>query len=192
MANDGQNTWTWDNRSLWTDTRLLGDPSNLNDYKGPAFLLPAQDLLFVSAQGDVLEYRNALAGLSITQLMAMRQPCFGLNGPSPPACVGFAPTASNTTHLKPTLFNTNLYIHPKDTDASTINDDTYGFAWCGRRDVLNLPFDDASYFALGPHKTTFSLFSSSSELIQKLGVGGFITGGFSSNSSYYEVYVASG
>jgi hypothetical protein len=183
MANDGQDTWTWANRQLWTDKRLLGDPADLKDYKGPAFGMPAHDLLFVSSQGDVLEYRSALAGLSIPMLMVARQPCLGLTASNSNACYGTEPAGSlhHNTHLRSTLFNTNLYVHPRDTDDSPI-ENAYGFAWCGRRNV-NVPFDDAAYFALGPSE------GSTTELIQSQ-QNGVVTGGFSSNSSYYEVYVA--
>ena len=144
MANDGQATWNWVNRSLWTDNRLLGDANSLGDYKGPAFLQPAHDLLFVSSQGDMLEYDNALGGTAITMLMRTQQPCRGLDTLLPNPCFGFEATPRNNTHLRSKLFNHNLYVHPLDNDNSTSLENAYGFAWCAWDNAF-VSFDDAAY-----------------------------------------------
>ncbi len=68
FANDGVDTWTWNRCDLWHNAALLGEAQGSSDFKGRAWLAPANDLLFLSNTGEWIAYENALGSQSLAAL----------------------------------------------------------------------------------------------------------------------------
>lgn len=155
-SDDGQNTWTWAQRSLMTDTTSVGSVLVRNkDFKSPAqSLLPFRDLLFVHAPSSKWAAYSGVGNgtVSIASFMSAI---------SAPVCSyalaghGYHMTAG-TISLSGQLCDTDLYFHEGDIDGvgeaycmgdSGAQDSTYGPSW-NRSNNAPCPFDDPP--GLGP------------------------------------------
>ena len=64
VSDDGQNTWTWNERRLWdTNTLTFGNVTDIHlDFKSPAFHdLNISDILFVHSPSDVWAAYNDIS-----------------------------------------------------------------------------------------------------------------------------------
>jgi hypothetical protein len=154
-SDDGQDTWTWDDRHLWdTDTTTFGSLSSLDyDFKSPALHeVAAADMLFMhEPSGDWAGYNGVSDGSGD----------FGsvVDGIGEEICYtgtdGYAMSAG-TLSVSGNLCSTQLYINAADHDGTSsctgtsANQHTHGPAWSA--DYNNgCPFDDPSQTAsLGP------------------------------------------
>lgn len=147
VSNDGQDTWTWNNRFYWsTDTTTFGSPANRDaDYKSPALHeLEGYELLFVHQPSDHwARYAEALAGLSLgDRIGATPTNCAATSG-SPMANGSIAQGITSTPDPmvpNPTdrLCSTELFFNRQDYDAQSNGflcnidwawADTYGPHW---------------------------------------------------------------
>lgn len=173
-SDDGQDTWTWDNRTLWTtDKRVFGSLGNLAlDFKSSALHDVAfRDLLFVHAPSGVwAAYHNVTTDNStaldrfIEQTSAAAQQRWCPAAKTKPA--GY-PLSAGTLALFPESLlcnDTTLYITPPDFDGSLDScngtnhvGNSFGPTWNAARPRTGFgrdhgcPFDDPGYSAsLGP------------------------------------------
>jgi hypothetical protein len=154
-ANDGQNTWTWNNRLLWsTNTTLIGSPTVLNkDFKSAALhVMPFKDLLFVHAPSDVWASYYAVGDGK--QSLAQR-----IGGYANVVCwqpgQGF-PLSAGTLKAGGKLCSSNLFFnaHDHDGNATQCGDDdpTFGPSWSASNNGT-CPFDDPGLSGgLGPQQ----------------------------------------
>ena len=163
-SDDGQDTWTWDNRALLTtNTANVGSLATSNrDYKNPALhTMPMKDLAFVHYPSQQwASYHGISTGQTISDL---------LQNASAPQCdpnSGY-PMTNGTISAMAGLCSTDLYVHPGDYDngssaiidgptrcnayrdfGSPRDESTWGFAWSQSRDHT-CPFDDPAYSSFG-------------------------------------------
>lgn len=163
-SDDGQDTWTWNNRTLLTtNTSTVGSLATSNrDYKNPAVhTMPMKDLAFVHYPSQQwASYHGVSNGQTVSDL---------LENTSAPQCDpnGGFPMTHGTIVASAGLCSTNLYIHPGDFDngssaiidgptrcntyrdfGSPRDESTWGFAWSQSRDHV-CPFDDPAYSSFG-------------------------------------------
>jgi len=154
-SDDGQDTWTWDDRHLFdTDTTTFGSLSSLDaDYKSAALHeVLATDLLFVHEPSGVwAEYAGVGNGVeTFADLVA------GAGGPN---CLshgdGYA-MASGTLSATGNLCTTELFLNVQDRDGADCStpvtgNDTWGPAWSATTNNP-CPFDDPGVASsLGPN-----------------------------------------
>jgi hypothetical protein len=159
-SDDGQNTWTYDERArMTTDTTPIGSSAELSkDFKSPAYhVLPFTDLLFAHSSGQWAAYGGVGNGMTdIGTFMA---------GIAYPVCSlalagnGYPMTAGTIGGGQ--LCDTDLYFHLGDMDFNLSQpsseaycqgnqgDDTYGPAWSWANNH-GCPFDDPGQASLGP------------------------------------------
>ncbi len=188
-SSDGQNNWTWNNRTYWTtNTKTFGSPTAANkDLKSPAYhVLPVQEVLFIHRPSQV--WTTYLVGDGKSTLAAILT-AFG--GPKclDPAKDGFAKVAGNLK-VAGKLCNDKLYWSPLDKDGSANcgdNEHTYGPAFNGRDNSVSCHFDDpGTSGGLGP------LFNNGNLEYPALGFGralGLNTGKANAAENYIQVYV---
>jgi hypothetical protein len=159
-SDDGQHTWTWNQRTLMTtNTTLVGDVHARNkDFKSRALhALPFKDLLFIHApSGEWAAYANVSNG--------SRDVASFMGSITAPVCdLSLAgngyPLTAGTLTKRGKLCDTDLYFHLGDFDgfgkvdycqgvgAST--NSTYGPGW-NIGDNGGCPFDDPSAASFGP------------------------------------------
>jgi len=162
VSDDGQNTWTWDTRDLFsTNEMVVGSIEMLNrDFKSPAHHdLEFYDLLFVHAPSEMwAEYDDVGAGSeSLAELIAsIDEPVcnYGLAGDGYPLSAGTLLGKEEESNLCDTDLYFNLGDHEgnqgniMDCEAFG-NNSTYGPGW-NHGGNAGCPFDDPSDFALGP------------------------------------------
>jgi hypothetical protein len=161
-SDDGQHTWTWNQRTLMTtNTTLVGDVHQRNkDFKSRALhALPFKDLLFLHApSGEWAAYASVGNGsMSAASFMA------AINAPvCDPSLAGNGyPLTAGTLTKRGLLCDTDLYFHLGDFDglgsveycrrarADESQDSTYGPGWnIGYNG--GCPFDDPSSASFGP------------------------------------------
>ncbi|MDC0712075.1 fibrinogen-like YCDxxxxGGGW domain-containing protein [Stigmatella sp. ncwal1] len=159
-SDDGQHTWTWNQRTLMTDTATVGSVLTRNkDFKSAAqFSVPFADLLFVHApSGKWAAYGGVSHGsTSIASFMATL---------SAPICDltlagnGYEMTAGSLSTEDGRLCDTDLYFHLGDFDGTgdvnycqgldRLQDATYGPGW-SMHNNHTCPFDDSSAASFGP------------------------------------------
>eukprot|EP00052_Salpingoeca_macrocollata_P024820 m.223638 g.223638 ORF g.223638 m.223638 type:complete len:350 (+) comp22325_c2_seq4:58-1107(+) len=157
-SDDGQDTWTWSNRLLWsTDTSTFGSLNHLqHDFKSAALhSVLFRDVLFVhSPSGVWASYHNVSNGtLTFGDFVAgVSEQCYASSDS------GFPLTAGNFTPTALTCGDTSLYFNAKDRDGQTCNqihqlvggNDFYGPGWNSVGNNM-CPFDDVGVFgSLGP------------------------------------------
>ena len=144
-TDDGQDTWTWNNRNYWdTDTSTFGSLNALNrDFKSPALHeVSAKDVMFVHAPSGVWAGYNdvSAAGDSLaTTIGNIGSRCYGTER-------GFALSAGTLAQAG-NLCDTDLYISPQDQDGTSScggpssGANSYGPAWSARTNN-SCPLDD--------------------------------------------------
>lgn len=165
-SDDDQDTWTWDERTLWTsnEANVGNAPLYNKDYKNAAVHdLPIRDLSFYhepSKQWASYHGVNATPTETISSL---------LNSAPNPECDpndGFVMT-QGTISAGGKLCSTNLYLHAGDYDNDIFNvglgqtrcnnyrtfgtprdESTWGFSWSQTNDQ-SCPFDDPAYSSWG-------------------------------------------
>lgn len=151
-SDDGETTWTWDDRALWdTDTRVIGSLAALDrDYKSPVYhQLPFSDLLFVHGPSDVwAAYGSVGDGASAVSdfLGTMGSVCYG-------EMAGWPMTAGTLT-LSGGMCSTDVFFNAIDQDgASTCisHDDGFGPGWSASNNI-GCPLDDVGLYGFGPNK----------------------------------------
>ncbi|EGD82459.1 hypothetical protein PTSG_03109 [Salpingoeca rosetta] len=171
FANDGIDTWTWNRCDLWHNAALLGEAQGSSDFKGRAWLAPANDLLFLSNTGEWIAYENALGSQSLAALFT------GLPLPCASGCFSFTPTQKNIAPNANRCSDT-MFANPKDSDVGP-HQNTCGFAW-GFRHNNGCPLDDVGSFgSFGPNSEERSVEEPSL---------GFL-GGELAQGMYMELYV---
>ena len=154
-AQDGQDTWTWDNRHYWdTDTTTFGSVHELGkDMKSPAYhSVTFKDLMFVHVNSDVwASYHNVGNGETdmgsfLAKLGGGELIC-NAGGDA-----GYALTAG-TLKTEGKLCNNRLYFNSNDQDGSNscaVDNAAYGPNWSiGNNN--GCPMDDPGQTgALGP------------------------------------------
>jgi len=194
-SDDGQHTWTWQQRTLMTNTTPVGDVLARNkDFKSPAqSFVPFRDLLFVHApSGKWAAYSGVGNGsTSIASFMAAL---------SAPVCSlslagnGYPMTAGTLTKAGK-LCDTDLYFHLGDFDGSGsvatcqgVNaNSTYGPSW-SIGDNNGCPFDDPSWASFGPDLPT----GYQTKEVSNAGFGyalGLNTGVAGTAQNYIQMYV---
>jgi hypothetical protein len=161
-SDDGQNTWTWNQRTLMTtDQSLVGDVHQPNkDFKSRALhTVRFKDLLFVHAPSAVwAAYSGVSNGSSDAAgfMAAISAPVCDLNL----AGNGYPVTAGTLT-AGGHLCDTDLYFHQGDfdgfgdvsycrrVDPNEWQDSTYGPSWSVGNNN-GCPFDDPSSASFGP------------------------------------------
>lgn len=161
-SDDGQHTWTWNQRTLMTtNTALAGDVQQRNkDFKSQALHSVAfRDLLFVHAPSGVwAAYGNVDTGNrdAASFMTSINAPVCDLSL----AGNGYPLTAGTLTR-RGYLCDTDLYFHLGDFDglgsvaycsrvnASESQDTTYGPTWSIGYNG-GCPFDDPGSVSLGP------------------------------------------
>ena len=152
-SSDGQNTWTWNNRTYWTtNTKTFGSLSALNkDFKSPAYHgLSTEEVLFVHQPSAV--WATYLVGDGKKSLAAI-QTAHGDSKCLDPANDGFDLVAGNLkTGGK--LCNDKLYWAALDKDGGVgcgDNEHSYGPTFNGRSNAATCHFDDPGMSGgLGP------------------------------------------
>lgn len=161
-SDDGQNTWTWNNRNLMTtNTMLVGNVVERNkDFKSRALhVVPFSDLLFVHAPSTVwAAYAGVGNGaLDLANFMA------GI--PYPVCDLALAgngyPMTAGTMIKAERLCDTGLYFHLGDFDGTgdpsycaagdSYQNSSFGPCW-NMGDNDGCPFDDSGYASLGPSR----------------------------------------
>ncbi len=153
-ADDGQDTWTWDARDLWTtDESVIGDVDALDrDFKSPALHeLPFRELKFRHLPSEHwMTYEAGDGGTSLAGLLSH------VGGPVCwTAGEGFSPVDGSLALAG--LCDDNLYLNPVDQDgdagcdpAEPHRSDAWGPAWSGGGND-GCPFDDVGELTgLGP------------------------------------------
>ncbi len=143
VSNDGQNTWTWNAKLLWsTNTATFGNLGALTkDFKSPLMhALVMKDLLFVHApSGAWAGYHGVGDG---SQSLAKKIEAIGGQICWQPG-QGW-PLSAGTIAVAGTLCSTHLYFNANDHDGKpTCGDDdqSWGPAWSAK--VFDgCPFDD--------------------------------------------------
>lgn len=154
VANDAQNTWTWNARTLWTtDKTTFGLPTTpTKDFKSPLFhSLPFKDVLFFhQPSGQWAQYNTVGDG---KQTFAQKIASVGATPVCYTAAQGF-PMTAGTIKAGGALCNTNLYISPNDHDGNAAcgdDDQTFGPAWNTLTNATVCFFDDPGITGgLGP------------------------------------------
>ena len=154
VADDGQNTWTWNARTLWsTDKTTFGAPTvPSKDFKSPLYHnLPFKDVLFFHQPSGQWAQYNAVGDGKISLAQKVEAV-----GPTPicyTAAQGY-PLAAGTIKASATLCNTNLYFTPDDHDGNAVcgdDDQTFGPAWNTLTNATVCFFDDPGITGgLGP------------------------------------------
>ncbi|MCG8423519.1 MAG: calcium-binding protein [Proteobacteria bacterium] len=159
-SDDGQATWTMDNRTLMTtDTRPIGSLDAHNrDFKSPAYhALLFRDVLFVhQPSGLTAEYEGVGDGTQSFDrfLGAIPYPVCDLSQ----ADDGH-PQTGGTLVLTEPLCDTDLYFNLGDHESAAVdcndlsaayNNATFGPTW-SRGNNYGCPFDDPSSSGLGPN-----------------------------------------
>ncbi|MFL5349842.1 MAG: fibrinogen-like YCDxxxxGGGW domain-containing protein [Hyalangium sp.] len=197
-SDDGQNTWTWDHRTLLTtDQTLVGSLDERNkDFKSRAlYTVPFQSLLFVHAPSGVWASYSGISNGTLDAASFM-------NSRSAPVCDlslagnGYPQTAGTLT-LGGTMCDTDLYFNLGDFDGGSIvpycqdtslyHNSTYGPGWSVNMGQ-GCPFDDPSYASLGPDVSPDAV----SHEIAAAGFGlarGLNTGAPGTGSNYIQMYV---
>ena len=162
VADDGQDSWTWDDRDLMgSDPTLLGTVSDLSaDMKSPAHHeLLFEDLLFVhSPSGVTAEYEGVGDGtLDLgSHIDSIASPNCDLS-----MAGNGHPLTGGTLTLGGNLCDTDLYFNLGDHEAgvstcrnlsATYNHASFGPMWSHGYNN-GCPFDDPSSGALGPQNT---------------------------------------
>ncbi len=165
-ADDGHDTWTWNNHDLMTsDTFLVGTPYVLSeDYKSPALhLLDFTDLFFAHEPSGVWAAYAGVGGGSSDVGSFME----GLVFPQCNLQAGYPMTAGDLTTLGTNLCSTDLYFHAGDYDGnesavdscqnittSSMHDTaSFGPTWNGTNNS-SCPMDDPPHHGLGPNAAT--------------------------------------
>jgi hypothetical protein len=159
-SDDGQATWTWNQRTLMTtDQTLVGNVHERNkDFKSRALhTLPFRDLLFVHAPSSVwAAYGGVSNGSSdvASFMAAISAPVCDLNL----AGNGY-PQSAGTLMVGGKLCDTDLYFHLGDFDGfgsenycrgvGDSQDSTYGPGWSVGNNG-GCPFDDPGNASFGP------------------------------------------
>jgi hypothetical protein len=154
-SDDGQNTWTWNKRTLWTtDMSLVGSVNSLHrDYKNLGqHVIPTTDLLFEHLPSDVwAQYNDVGNGTkTIGQIIA------GFASPNCDADTGFPQTGGNLA-AGMVLCSTSVFFNMGDFEGgvnscktiSGCNHAVFGPVWSAYRNH-NCPFDDPAFNGLGP------------------------------------------
>jgi hypothetical protein len=195
-SDDGQATWTWQQRTLMTNTTPVGSVLTRNkDFKSPAQnSVPFKDLLFVHApSGKWAAYAGVGNGsTSIASFMAaISAPVCNLSL----AGNGYPMTAGTLT-ASGKLCDTDLYFHQGDLDGTGRVDycqgtngqnSTYGPTW-SMGDNNGCPFDDPSGTSFGPDVAP----AGQTQEVNSYGFGyalGLNTGVAGAAQNYIQMYV---
>ena len=188
-SSDGQNTWTWNNRTYWTtNTKTFGDMQALNkDFKSPAYHgLMVQEVLFLHQPSNV--WATYLVGDGKASLAAL-QTSFGGPKCQDPIKDGFKRVAGNLK-VGGKLCNDKLYWAPMDKDGSANcgdNEHSFGPTFNGRDNAATCHFDDPGLSGgLGP------VSNSTGHEFPALGFGralGLNKGAAGSAKNFIQVYV---
>jgi hypothetical protein len=202
-SDDGQDTWTWDERELMSvDTTLVGDVAVLNeDMKSQAYhdLLFA-DLLFVHAPSGVTAAYEGVGDATMdlgSFIDAVPYPNCDLSL----AGNGYAQTGGSLS-VTGNLCDTDLYFNLGDHESgestcadftSSWNHATYGPVWSAGFNN-GCPFDDPSSAGLGPSNADCSSCSSTDGATEIGGLGfgsaaGLNTGAGDAGENYLWVLV---
>jgi hypothetical protein len=202
-SDDGQDNWTWDNRSYWdTDTTTFGSLVALEeDFKSQALHeVMAADLLFVHAPSGVwAAYDDVSPGgdtLEGTVTAVGEEACYEFNA-------GFPLTAGTLTQGG-NLCSTDLYLNAQDQDGNntcsscTACGTSHGPVWSANNNE-GCPLDDVFLASLGPRKLVPAVEVGDINDTENGGTGGqgfgwalnLNTGSSGAAENYMSVYVRS-
>ncbi len=151
VADDGDETWTWNDRHLWDndDQRIFGDLNDLSkDLKSRAYHdAPATDVLFIHRPSNTWAAYHDVGGAS----QGLSDVVTAIGGPKclDAETAGFPLAAGNLQGGD--LCSTKLYFNANDHDgpAGCPGDvESYGPVWSASP-VGNCPFDGPGDYALG-------------------------------------------
>ncbi|HEX8821920.1 MAG TPA: fibrinogen-like YCDxxxxGGGW domain-containing protein, partial [Archangium sp.] len=195
-SDDGQATWTWQQRTLMTNTTPVGNVLARNkDFKSSAqSSVPFKDLLFIHApSGKWAAYAGVGNGsTSIASFMAaISAPVCNLSL----AGNGY-PMTAGTLSVSGKLCDTDLYFHQGDLDGTASvsycqsggsSNSTYGPNW-SIGDNNGCPFDDPSWASFGPdiHSSATTPEVNSSGFGYALGLNTGVSG---AAQNYIQMYV---
>jgi len=204
VSDDGQDNWTMDNRSYWTDdTTTFGSLDALNeDYKNEGIqILPMKDILFVHQPSGVwAAYHDVSNG---------QQSLGGIVGAHPyPFCYKHVANYSHspdhgTIRIQGTLCDNELYFNLGDFDGNgepyckdlngAENNATFGPVW-NIDGGDGCPFDDPARAGLGPtngncDKCNTDAASTETNALGFAGPAGLNTGEEGTAENYMRIYV---
>lgn len=190
IADDGDDTWTWNQRAAWTDATTFGPDDRLDrDRKTVAFArVPLQDLLFVHApSGEWAYYVDVATGdVSLRELLAdaearCQRPWEGME------------MTDGTIDRSGALCSTRLYAHPEDQGGlGTCGEGSshaWGPAWSTGA-ASSCPFDaPGATGSLGPDASMPDVESAALGFADALGLNTGVPG---SGENNLHIYVRSG
>lgn len=148
-SDDGQATWTYNNRTLFSNDTFIGDILHLNmDYKGQAMVdMNFRDVLFIHSPSSVwAAYNNVGDG---TTSLGYHITTFPF--PNCPTGQGYPMSSGSLTTMGTAICSTDLYFNVGDRDGQSyaycidhteqFNNATYGPAWSADQNS-GCPFDD--------------------------------------------------
>jgi len=157
-SDDGQATWTYNNRALFYNNATVGNTDDLSqDYKGRGMVeLNFTDILFIHAPSAIWAVYNNV-GNGTTTLGYL------INNSPHPYCnnePGYSMSSGTLSTTGTSLCSTDLYFNVGDYDGQSFsycinlgqqfNDATYGPAWSADQNS-GCPFDDPGVFSsMGP------------------------------------------
>ena len=195
-SDDGQDTWTWDSKELWSsDTSTFGSLDALNeDFKSPAHHeVRFADVLFVHQPSGIWGAYHAVGNNTGSLGEFIGQ----VGGPN---CVGpedgFPLTAGTLTQAGG-MCSTDLFFNAKDREGSgqcvdDAADNAYGPCW-NVNNNNGCPLDDPGYRAsLGPCSATATSLEYCGNETPPVGFGhplGLNSGQTGAAENYMEIYV---
>jgi len=157
-SDDGQDNWTFNNRTLFYNDTYIGDILQLNrDYKGRAMVdLNFKDILFIHAPSGVWAAYNNVGDGSVS----LGDHIATFPFPNCPTGRGHPLSSGSLTTLGTSLCSTDLYFNIGDHDGQSyaycrnhgeqFNNATYGPAWSAENNS-GCPFDDpGTHSSVGP------------------------------------------
>lgn len=117
--------WTEPDTSLWISDVLVGQASSTSNFKGPAFLQQAKDVLFlIPESGDWLYYKNLLNGRSVRTYIQQAS-CATQD-----SCISQAtPTQQHLPTSVSDRCSTIVHVNPRIQPDVTSLSPQYGFAF---------------------------------------------------------------
>ena len=149
-SDDGQDTWTWDNRAYWeTDTATFGSLSvREEDFKSEALHeVRAADMLFIHHPSDVWAGYNFVSPAGET----FAETVYNTGGPNCYDTGDGYPLTAGTLTNSGYMCETSLYFNALDRDGGSCpgnNSTSYGPTWNAYQNA-SCPFDDPHVAGLG-------------------------------------------
>ncbi|MFT7624946.1 MAG: hypothetical protein ACI9WU_004137 [Myxococcota bacterium] len=190
IAQDGQDTWTWNNKEFFdSDQATFGTAGVNGDFKSEAMHQVAMtDLLFVHGPSNTwAEYADVGSGTSFQAYVTS----LGADNACYSAGAGH-PLTEGTLTVAGTLCDTSLYFNPYDHDGvcppTGLANNAWGPAWSGAFNEA-CPLDDPGRSALGPDE---AIPDQEGALGFAFLLDGTVGDGPDDGSNHIKVYVRSG